>query len=87
MDFETFFTKKKIDIVKLKNASSELYDELYNSFQVMGAKSFDHSKKFFFNKWRKEFLLIPPAQDSVTTNTEEAKPKPYQAQFKRNPSA
>jgi hypothetical protein len=83
MDFETFFIKKKIDLLKLKEASPQLFDELKSSFEQMGAKSFDHSQKFKFNNWRKEYLLIQAPQTVEATKSEEPKSKPYQPLFNK----
>src|SRR5690606_1186446 len=52
-----FFNKKKIDIQAMKNAKPDLYSEFERDYTEMGEKSFDHSKKFWFNKLRHQFLL------------------------------
>lgn len=57
MNFEEFFTKKKISLEKLKEADLFLYKKLEKEYTVMGAKSFDHSYKFLFNKWRLAYQL------------------------------
>ncbi|SMO59614.1 hypothetical protein SAMN06265350_104132 [Solitalea koreensis] len=57
MTFEEFFAKKKINLQALKKVQPELFDEFKTHFELMGEKSFDHSKKFWFNKLRREFLL------------------------------
>lgn len=57
MTFEEFFTKKKIDLKALKAADEPLFEEFKAHYSVMGEKSFDHSKKFWFNKLRKSFHL------------------------------
>ncbi len=57
LTFADFFAKKKIDIKALKKADPELYQEFASHYELMGEKSFDHSKKFWFNKLRKNFLL------------------------------
>src|SRR5690606_38159649 len=57
MTFEEFFVKKRIDITQLAKADPELVSEFKSHFLLMGEKSFDHSKKFWFNKLRKEFHL------------------------------
>jgi len=60
MTFEEFFTKKKIDLVQLEKAEPALYSELSDHFASMGEKSFDHTKKFWFNKLRRIYHLVPP---------------------------
>lgn len=57
MTFEEFFTKKKIDLKALKAADEPLFEEFKAHYSAMGEKSFDHSKKFWFNKLRKSFHL------------------------------
>ncbi|WP_411275396.1 hypothetical protein [Daejeonella sp.] len=57
MTFEEFIIKKKIDLAEFKTAEPELFFEFQNHFQQMGAKSFDHSKKFLFNKLRRAYHL------------------------------
>ncbi len=57
LSFEDFFSKKKINLDALKIADKPLYDEFKAHYQLMGEKSFDHTKKFWFNKLRKSFLL------------------------------
>lgn len=62
MTFEEFFTKKKIDIHQLAKAEPELYSEFKSHFTAMGEKSFDHTKKFWFNKLRRLYHLQEPAK-------------------------
>ena len=57
MTFEEFFIKKRIDLTQLSKADPELVSEFKSHFVQMGEKSFDHSKKFWFNKLRKDFHL------------------------------
>lgn len=57
MTFEEFFTKKRIDLALLRSARPDLYEEFYRHYTQMGEKSFDHTKKYWFNRLRKEFLL------------------------------
>ena len=57
LTFTEFFTKKKIDIIALQNSRPDLYQEFDRDYALMGEKSFDHSKKFWFNRLRKEYLL------------------------------
>jgi len=60
MTFEEFFVKKKIDLTSLKQAKPDLYEEFYAHYQLMGERSFDHTKKFWFNRLRKDHLLRNP---------------------------
>lgn len=57
LTFEEFFTKKKIDLVQLQQAEPALFAEFRKEFGPMGEKSFDHSKKFWFNKLRRLYHL------------------------------
>lgn len=57
MTFEEFFLKKKIDLVELKKNESKLYEKFYSHYEQMGPKSFDHTKKFWFNKLRRKYPL------------------------------
>jgi hypothetical protein len=57
MTFEEFFAKKKIDLLKIKQADTTLFEKLKNEYELMGPKSFDHSKKFLFNDWRRNFRI------------------------------
>ena len=52
LTFEEFFTKKKIDLAALKKADAFLFVEFEEHYALMGEKSFDHSKKFWFNRLR-----------------------------------
>lgn len=58
MSLEEFLQKKKIDILAFKSNSLELFQEFESHFEQMGAKSFDHTKKYLFNKLRKQFPLL-----------------------------
>jgi hypothetical protein len=55
MDFEEFFRKKKIDLVALEQGEPALFSEFKVHFEQMGEKSFDHTKKYWFNKLRLRF--------------------------------
>jgi hypothetical protein len=70
MTFEEFFTKKKIDLVSFEKAEPVLYTEFKSHFWAMGEKSFDHTKKFWFNKLRRLYHLTPP--DKAVTQVETA---------------
>ena len=59
MTFEEFFSKKKIDLAALQKAEPSLFAEFKTHFGQMGEKSFDHTKKYWFNKLRRRFHLVP----------------------------
>jgi hypothetical protein len=73
MTFEEFLIKKKIDPVQLKNAEQDFFNEFKSHFNEMGEKSFDHSKKFWFNKLRRANPL-----------PEEVKPEPIVEEGRNN---
>lgn len=58
MTFEEFFAKKKIDLSALKLTEPALFEELNSHYEQMGPKSFDHSKKYWFNKLRRKFPIV-----------------------------
>ena len=67
MTFEEFLIKKKIDPVQFKNTEQALFSEFNSHFNEMGEKSFDHSKKFWFNKLRRANpLKEEPKPESIT---------------------
>jgi len=55
--FEEFFAKKRIDLPQLEADNRVLYAAFRDHYAQMGEKSFDHSKKFWFNRLRKTYLL------------------------------
>lgn len=57
MSFEEFFNKKKINLVLFEKEEPELLLKLKSEYEEMGPKSFDHSKKFWFNKWRLKYRV------------------------------
>jgi hypothetical protein len=59
MTFEEFFNKKRIDLVALKAGEPGLFAEFEKHFNQMGEKSFDHTKKYWFNKLRLQYHLAP----------------------------
>jgi len=59
MTFEEFFKKKRIDLVALETGEPALFSEFKTHFEQMGEKSFDHTKKYWFNKTRRQFPLAP----------------------------
>lgn len=86
MTFEEFFTKKRIDLALLRRAKPDLYEEFRDHYAQMSEKSFDHTKKYWFNRLRKDFLLEvveplkavnerePKAAQSPTSAAPAAKP-------------
>ena len=59
MTFEEFFKKKRIDLAALEIGEPALFSEFKAHFEQMGEKSFDHTKKYWFNKTRRQFPLAP----------------------------
>jgi hypothetical protein len=59
MTFDEFFKKKRIDLVALEKAEPALFSEFKTHYEQMGEKSFDHTKKYWFNKTRRQFPLAP----------------------------
>ncbi|WP_148233561.1 hypothetical protein [Pseudopedobacter saltans] len=49
--------KKKIDLALLRNAEPNLFDQFKSHYALMGEKSFDHTKKYWFNKLRHSYPL------------------------------
>jgi hypothetical protein len=101
MTFEEFFIKKKIDLKALQAADGPLFEEFKAHYSAMGEKSFDHSKKFWFNKLRKSFhlaeeetIIAKPIVKQVITDTASetssihtAKPAGFKPRFKAPPTA
>jgi len=63
MTFEDFFKKKKIDLDTLGKAEPALLSEFRAHFEQMGEKSFDHTKKYWFNKLRLIYHLAPEIKE------------------------
>jgi hypothetical protein len=59
MTFEEFFKKKRIDLIALEKGEPALLFEFKTHFEQMGEKSFDHTKKYWFNKLRLQYHLAP----------------------------
>lgn len=59
MTFEEFFKKKKIDLVAFEQGEPALFSEFKIHYDRMGEKSFDHTKKYWFNKLRLRFPAPP----------------------------
>ena len=66
MDFEEFFRKKRIDMPALQTVEPALFSEFKTHFTEMGEKSFDHTKKYWFNKLRHQYpLAVEPKLEKV----------------------
>ncbi len=76
MTFEEFFLKKKIDLEHLAHSNLELFSEFKSHFEQMSEKSFDHTKKYWFNDLRKKF---PLSEEKEITLKEAFKPKEISA--------
>jgi hypothetical protein len=63
MEFEEFFKKKRINLDALQKVEPALFSEFKTHYVLMGEKSFDHTKKYWFNKLRLQF----PAPAEVKT--------------------
>ena len=59
MTFEEFFKKKRIDLDALEKGDPALFSEFKTHYNQMGEKSFDHTKKYWFNKIRRQYQLAP----------------------------
>ncbi len=57
LTFEDFFKKKKIDLQQLQQAEPVLFAEFSKHYPLMGEKSFDHTKKYWFNNLRRSYPL------------------------------
>lgn len=55
LSFEEFFQKKKIDLQQMQRAEPALFAEFSKHYLLMGEKSFDHTKKYWFNQLRRTF--------------------------------
>ena len=96
LSFAEFFLKKKIDLDTLQKAKPELYQEFLRDYNLMGEKSFDHSKKFWFNRLRKEYLLseaeevvnapknVEKSAEPIITESIATKPAGFKPKFKSN---
>jgi hypothetical protein len=94
MDFEGFFRKKRIDLAALGKAEPALLSEFKTHFEQMGEKSFDHTKKYWFNKLRLVYHLAPEpkvekvvientlAEQTIIETLSETTPPPANVGFK-----
>jgi hypothetical protein len=69
MTFEEFLIKKKIDLAQFNTAEPGLFLEFKSHYSQMGEKSFDHSKKFLFNKLRRAYHLKEEPKAVVAKET------------------
>lgn len=72
MTFEEFFLKKKIDLETFEVSNPTLFFEFKDHFSQMSDKSFDHTKKYWFNELRHQF---PLSDEKETRLKESFKPK------------
>ncbi len=70
--FEEFFLKKKIDLETFQASKPDLFMEFKAHFAQMNEKSFDHTKKYWFNDLRREFHL---SEEKEVILKEALKPK------------
>jgi hypothetical protein len=59
LTFDEFFKKKRVDLTALEKAEPALFSEFKTHYEQMGEKSFDHTKKYWFNKTRRQYPLAP----------------------------
>lgn len=59
LTFDEFMKKKKIDLIAMQQGEPALFDEFKKHYSEMGEKSFDHTKKYWFNKLRRQYHLAP----------------------------
>lgn len=78
MTFEDFLKKKKIDPVQLEMTERDLFSEFESDFNKMGDKSFEYSKKFWFNKLRRAHPLKeePKSVKGEDTSSSKTAPEP-----------
>jgi hypothetical protein len=94
MTFEEFFKKKKINLVTFEQGEPALFSEFKIHYEQMGEKSFDHTKKYWFNKLRLRFPAPPEvkvekvaientlAEQTITETLIETTPPPSNIGFK-----
>ena len=59
LTFDEFFKKKRVDLTALEKAEPALFSEFKTHYEQMCEKSFDHTKKYWFNKTRRQYPLAP----------------------------
>jgi hypothetical protein len=94
MTFEEFFKKKKINLQTFGQGEPALFSEFKMHYEQMGEKSFDHTKKYWFNKLRLRFPAPPEvrvekviientlAEQTITETLTEPVPIPANIGFK-----
>jgi hypothetical protein len=94
MTFEEFFKKKKINLQTFEEGEPALLSEFKIHFEQMGEKSFDHTKKYWFNKLRLRFpapqeiktekvaIANPLAEQTITESLIESSSPPPNVGFK-----
>ncbi len=65
MTFQEFFLKKKIDLEALQIDKPDLFMEFQEHYSLMGSKSFDHTKKYWFNNLRRDFPLSEEKENEL----------------------
>jgi hypothetical protein len=65
MTFQEFFLKKKIDLEALQTDKPDLFSEFQAHYSLMGSKSFDHTKKYWFNNLRHSFPLSEDKENEL----------------------
>jgi len=65
MTFQEFFLKKKIDLEALQTDKPDLFIEFQEHYSLMGSKSFDHTKKYWFNNLRQAFPLSDEKENEL----------------------
>jgi hypothetical protein len=70
MLFEEFFKKKKINLQTFEQGEPGLFSEFKIHYEEMGEKSFDHTKKYWFNKLRLRFPapIEPKVEKEIIEN-------------------
>jgi len=86
MTFEEFMAKKKIDLFQFKTAEPAMFSEFESHYNQMGPKSFDHSKKFLFNKIRRAYHLKEEPKPVLARETIEINEIASQAEPLLSPS-
>ena len=94
MTFEEFFKKKKISLQTFEQGEPALFSEFETHYAQMGEKSFDHTKKYWFNKLRLRFpapveikaekvaIENPLAEQTITESLIESSSPPPNIGFK-----
>ncbi|HEX7367183.1 MAG TPA: hypothetical protein VF273_08805, partial [Pelobium sp.] len=73
MTFEEFFLKKKIDLDSFQLGKPDVFAEFTAHYEQMSEKSFDHTKKYWFNNLR---IAFPLSEEKESKLKEAFKAKP-----------